>query len=142
MRTFLPIFLATLFFLVILPTATDAQNDGKEVVAKSNPDAGAKDYPTSEGEAVPDNSKAPYYNLVFFLIIVFLSIPILLFIIANLIKKNPKYTLEECSRCKSIKLERVPRTFGNILLSAFLVKSRLKRYQCLNCNWVGIKITD
>ena len=142
MRTFLPILLSTLFFLVVLPSATNAQNDEKEVVVKSNPDLGAKNYPTSEGEVPPDNSKSPYYNLVFFLIIVFLFIPILLFIVVNLIKKNPKYSLEECTRCKSIKLERVPRTFGNILLSAFLVKSRLKRYKCLNCNWEGIKISD
>ncbi len=141
LRIFLSIFLTTLFFLVVLPSATKSQDGGKDISTKASPDAGAREFPVTEG-AAPDNSKSPYYNLVFFLLIVFLSIPALLFIIANLIKKTPKYTLEECSRCKSIKLERIPRTFWHILLSSFLVKSRIKRYKCLNCNWVGIKISD
>jgi len=118
------------------------EREGKEIKANASANAGSGSYPISEGWAPADVTKPPYYNTVLLSIIVFFSIPALLFIFANIIKSNPRYSFEECPNCKSIKLERVKKTFWDKLFSLLLVKSRLKRYQCLKCNWGGIKIVS
>ena len=128
--------------LVITSPFASAQDDGKDIDTKGSSYSHARDYPINEGWVPTDVSKPYYYNLVLLSLIFFLSIPIVLFVVVNLIKRSPKYSSEECPRCKSIKLERMPKTIWDKLFSILLVKSRLKRYECLNCKWEGIKITD
>jgi hypothetical protein len=118
------------------------EDDSKDVNTKGSAYSNSGSLPVNEGGVTVSVKKPSYYNLVLLSIIVFLSIPALLFAFANIIKSNPRYSFEECPRCKSIKLERMPKIYRDKFFSVLLVKSTLKRYQCLNCNWEGIKIVN